>query len=324
MLKNLLFVDFDVDETWSFFKGLNQDNSWVLKKKICNGRRKNRLSNFKRIIAYFNSGRYLFSHVKDYCNIVTWQQMFGIICCFLISFFKPKCKANIYILNFIYKEKKGLIGKWYYSFVKRALCSTQLKKIFVLSSYEIGYYSKLFKVPSDKFVFSHIGLDKKPLFEIRNDGYYLSAGRSNRDYDFLVSFFYGRKEKLIIISDTYKNNKLSDNIIILDNCFNDDYERMVANSFSVIIALDDNPISSGQLVASLAFLYQKPVLASNNPGIIDYVIDGTNGFIFEKSKESLEKCIEALNNPKVYLALINSIEPFSEYNYGCKVSSSII
>ncbi len=320
---NALFVDFDANEDWEFFKGLNQNNDWIIEKKVSNGTHKNLFCNIKRYYKYFSFSFKRFLQRKRYNKIVAWQQFYGIIMCFFLNFFHSKVQIDILIMSFIFKEKKGIKGKIYKWFISKALRCKQLKKIIVLSSYEIDSYSNYFGIPKDKFEFIQMGLDRQIDYPIVKGDYYLSAGRSNRDYDFLVKTFKKINKKLFIISDTYKNDSLTDNIKILSSCFGDEYEKMVANCFAMIISLCDTPISSGQLVANLAMVYKKPIIATNNPGIIDYVINGKNGFIIQKDELELLKVIDLLENDELYSKISDSQMKFSSFDCGNAVLNAI-
>lgn len=316
---NLLVVDSSADEEWSFYKGLNLNNEWILKNYVCNGTQKSKFKELKRYLTYYKVGKKLFKNNDKYSKVVAWQQFFGIFMCYFLSKKKKKSNCEIIILNFIFKEKKGFIGKKYKNFVFTALKCKNIKKIVVLSSSEIEYYSKVFNLPKDMFVFIPIGVDRNPKFESTTGDYFLSAGRSNRDYDFLVESFKKMDGKLVIISDKYKNNNLPSNVTILDSCFGDDYEKMVANCYAMIVSLTDEPISSGQLVVNNAFMYKKPVIVTNNPGIIDYVDDKTEGYIIEKNFDELKEAIDNLKKKDNYKKMSDSIDMYSEYGYGEKV-----
>ncbi len=316
---NAVLVDFEPNSNWDFFKGLNENNDWEIIKCVSNGRQ-SKAQNIKRVLKYVFFPLKIFFKRKKFEYIVGWQQFYALFLCFYLRLFHCRKGPKVVVLTFIYKEKKGFKGKLYKKFIKYALGCKFLKKLVVLSSYEKEYYSSLFAVSIDKFAFCHIGAnEEKKLIEQKGD-YFVSAGRSNRDYDFLVNYFIKHQEhELYIISDRYKNKNITKNIHILDNCFNLEYEKMVANSFAVIISLYDEPISSGQLVALRAFKYKKPIIATNNSGITDYVLDNENGFIIEKQEESLDSAIKKLLDEQVYKRISNSHITFSNREYGRQI-----
>lgn len=207
------------------------------------------------------------------------------------------------------------------AFIQKAFKYKGLESVIVLSSYEAEYYSRLLSVPKKLFSFCHMGLNLDiTKITISKGDYFVSAGRSNRDYKFLISCFEKLPFlKLIIVCDTLSVKKLPENISILTKCFGNDYHQLISNSFSVIISLDDNPISSGQLVALEAINLHKPIIVTKNPGIEDYVKNGINGLVINKDFDSLNKAINRLENPEEYKLLSSSHIIFTEENYGEEV-----
>ncbi len=317
---NCILVDFETPKSWDFFEGLSKEENWEIIKSISNRKQKG-ISNIERILKYIFFPFKVFLRKKKYSKIVAWQQFYGLFLCFYLRFFHCKKGPKIVILTFIYKQKRGIKGRIYKRFVKYSLGCKFLKKLVVLSNYEIDFYSNLFSISKDKFSFCHIGDDSNKIFDIQKGDYFLSAGRSNRDYDFLVNYFSKHPEiKLVIISDKYRKEGLSSNISILSNCFNEDYERMLASCYAVIISLCEEPISSGQLVALRALKYEKPIIATNNPGIIDYVLDNQNGYVIEKKEDALDRAIINLKNEDIYERISNSKIKFSNIEYGKQVN----
>ena len=327
MKKNAIFVDFDVNDNWGFIKGINlvSKEKYCVEKCISNSKHKYFFQRFIRYYKYFSFSFKKFLCRKKYSSIISWQQFYGLFLAFFLVIFNRKNGPQITILNFIYKKKKGIIGKVYYHFVKCALKYKNINKICVLSSNEIPYYESIFCFLNRKFVFCKIGIDDKSEYEIeaKKGDYFVSAGRSNRDYNFLIDVFSKTKEKLYILSDTYKRNDLPKNILIFDNCFNEDYERMVANSLAAVISLDDVPISSGQLFALNAFKYKKPVIATRHPGINDYISDGIDGFLVNKNIDEFIIALKKLRDPNIYNSLCTNAKKYTSIDYGKSVAQVI-
>jgi len=320
---NILYVDFETNEAWPFFRPF-RESGWILKKKVCNLSQRNVFNSLKRYICYISIGFKSFCERRSVGKFVAWQQFFGLFYCYFLHIFHSKTETDIYILTFIYKKKSGLIGKMYHSFIVKALSVQQLKRVFVLSNYEVEYYSSLFKLDKSLFCAEKIGLDTKRLFEPEKGSFYLSAGRSNRDYVFLVEAFRSfPKRSLVIVCDTLKVDNLPDNITVLTNCFNEDYELLLSKSFAVILSLSDEPISCGQLVLNNAFNYGKPVIVTNNPGITDYIIDRHNGIVIGKNIEDLNDALNWLESSDNYQDISGKSKPYSELEYGHSVFNQI-
>lgn len=320
---NAVLIDFDQNEDWDFFKGLQSSShvKWVLKKRVANGTQKGYAKRVCRYIKYFSFPFGIFLQRKHFERIIAWQQFYGIVLAWLLAIFRIKRGPEVIILNFIYKDKEGLIGRIYKAFVSKALMCQNIKSVCVLSSQEVALYAKIFPVIKDKLYFCKIGgvLPRTNIVSKKGD-YFVSAGRSNRDYDFLVDYFKVHKEKLVIISDTYHRKDISENIIILDKCFGQDYESCLAHSFAVIVSLSDAPISSGQLVVLNALRYHKPVIATKHPGINDYIEDNVNGLLIDKTDESLSNTISILQDDDRYNQFSQNAVTYTEYDYGANIA----
>lgn len=322
---NAILIDFNPPNKWKFFEGLNKNNDWTIEKCVANGSQKNAFRNIVRILKYFLFPLKIILFKKKYKKIVAWQQFYGLFMCFFLQLFHLKYNPEIVILTFIFKEKKGIIGKVYKKFIKKSLGYKNLKKIVVLSSYEIEYYSTLFGIKKNNFCFFHIACDEKAKFKISKGDYFVSAGRSNRDYSFLINVFSKlQNEKLIIISDKYKNENATKNVTILNDCFGDNYENLLAKSFAIIVSLDDKPISSGQLVINDAIKYKKPVIATFNLGIVDYISNNENGILINKNFNDMNEAINKLKNKSFYYKLSNCNKKYSEFEYGRNVLNLLI
>lgn len=192
-------------------------------------------------------------------------------------------------MTFIYRPKKGLIGKIYFEFMKYAVNSERVDKIICYSNTEPQYYEKLFGVKPGKFVYIPLGIGdlKEKLETIPEDRFILSVGKSNRDYDFLVEALKNTSYQVRILSDVYKCKTLSENIRIYDDIFGDAYYQMLSECYCVIVPLQDTHISSGQLVFLQAMMFGKPIIATQSDTVTDYIQDGYNGFVIPKNKENL-------------------------------------
>lgn len=321
--KNVLLADFDCDDDWPFLLALKEKDEWTTFKKVSNRNHKGFFSNLKRVLSYFFVGLHFFNHRFNYNKIVAWQQFFGLFFCFFYRFFHSKNDNKVVILTFIFKQKKGLFGRLYKKIIGYSLRAKCIVKICVLSRYEVDFYSNLFRIDSDMFYFTPIGINKKPLFDIKKGNYFLSAGRSNRDYQYLIDAFCRLfpDDSLVIVCDTFHPYILPPNVHVLSDCFGFDYEKMVAECFAVIISLEDDPISSGQLVVEHSFVYKKPVIVTNNPGIVDYVENGVNGYVIEKNDHDFYNAVKNVKNDIIYQRLYEACKPFDERSYALNVSN---
>lgn len=209
------------------------------------------------------------------------------------------------------------------------ITSGYIKKIIVFSKNEKNYYSNIFNVSSEIFNCVRLGYEDKAKDTVykKREKYYLTAGRSNRDYDFLIEAWKEEKDVLKIVCDIMKMDNLN-KIEILNNCYGDEYFRQLSNAYAVIIPLKDEYISSGQLVIIQAMMFGIPVIVTENATIRDYVIDGQDGFVIDKNNEELKKAIEKLADKELYAKISKNVrkhykEKFSIYVMGCAVGNIV-
>ena len=152
--------------------------------------------------------------------------------------------------------------------------------------------------------------------------YFLAAGRSNRDYEFLRDA-WSDKNNLKIVCDTCKDTDTT-HIKYLKNCYHKEFMQELSNCYAVIIPLQDEKISSGQLVILQAMMLKKPVIVTRNETVKDYIVDGVDGIIIEKDRKALEAAINKLQEPEVYNTIAENArksfeEKFSLYAMGLRI-----
>lgn len=310
--ENIILADNSEDKIIEFKESLEKETNmqWQTCINVSNKLRKNSLDEIIRYFKYFMFPLKIFFSRKKIENIVAWQQFYGIIYAFYCNIFKVKKTNTLTIMTFIYKQKKFL-GKLYFNFVKYAIDNKYVDNIIVFSKNEIDYYSKIFKMPKEKFQFENLGINKiKIKKEYNENNYIIAPGRSNRDYEFLIKAIENEKYNIKIICDELPNEKYK-NIKIYNNIMGDNYYSMLNNAYCVIIPLKDENISSGQLVLLQAMQLKKPIIVTEANGINDYITNGYNGFIIKKSKEELLKALKKLDNPEIYKMI--SDNAYKEY-----------
>lgn len=330
-MESVILVGSDVsEENWTFLKGLEDSTKkkWQIKKCITNNFKG--INKITRYIKFFLMPIHLLVQRKNYEDILSWQQFFGLVLAFYCRFFHVKEVPRLNIMTFIYKPKGGLIGEIYFRFIKYAVTSKYINAIFVYSRSEVEYYAHIFGIPKERFKAVKLGIDDK-YDEYKNDKgeYYIAPGRSNRDYDFLKKSWPKDEQKLYIVCDLENDEKVAENIVIKNNCFGHEYMQLLAKSKGVIIPLQDENLSSGQLVFLQAAMMGKPVITTINSTVQDYVINEVTGFIIDKSKESLVRAVARLDNSTEYNRIsVNArkhfINDFSLYNLGVCVGNELI
>lgn len=104
-------------------------------------------------------------------------------------------------------------------------------------------------------------------------------------------------------------------ITYLNHCHGDEYLRELSNCYAVIVPLKDTDISSGQLVLLQAMMFGKPIIVTQNDTVSDYVQDGFNGLIIDKSKDALLKAVNKLYEKEFYRMLSRNARSCFEHNF---------
>lgn len=318
--QNVVLVDFSVPDKWSFAEGLRNatGSEWTISGISSNRDNGSAWKKMMRYMKYFAVSFHVLKHRGLYQTIVSWQQFYGIMIAWLAYRLNLKKVPNIIVMTFIFKEKKGMVGKVFRSFVYNALRSGFIKKVVCFSSSEPEYYAKKFDLPKELFCSMKFSVeDQAKEFSVSDEGYCVTAGRSNRDYQFLRETWKLSRE-LVVISDTDAGQD-SENIRHERNCHGREYLEYIAHSHAVLVPLADQRISSGQLVALHAMMFGKPVIATENDTICDYVLDGKTGFIINKNEEELTNALKMLEDPCIYQRMSNNARAFFESE--CSVQS---
>lgn len=329
MKKNVILVDKNVTEKWDFKVAIEEQTheKWECEMCISNQYNGSKLKILIRYIMYFVFSFRIFLHRRQYKTILAWQQFYGLVLAFYCALFHAKDVPEIYVMTFIYKPKKiSLYNKWINYIVR----SGYIQKIIVFSNSERDYYAGIFDIDPDLFYCAHIGISDIADTVIRkdiNNKFYLSVGRSNRDYRFLRDNWNSEWGGLFIVTDSYKEPP-KEGITCLNRCFGMDYLQLLANCYAQIISLDDENISSGTLSYLQAMMLSKPAIVTENATVHDYITDKWNGMIINKTERGLHQAIEYLNDEKNYRkicrqARLTYVNNFSEYALGCDIGEMI-
>jgi glycosyltransferase involved in cell wall biosynthesis len=297
MSKNVILIDFPKTEQWKFKEVLNEKTNmqWEEIEAVSNQIRKNKLSNVIRYLKYLLFPLNIFINRKKYDNIIAWQQFYGLLYAFYCRLFHTKKRNNLIIMTFIYKPKNGFIGKIYYKFMNYIVQSKYIDAYICFSKNECEYYQKIFNVQEDKFKFCTLGIEDIKIHNTKTSKQksIISCGRSNRDYNFLYNALKDTNYQLDIVCDECKLES-SSNITVYNNVGVQEFLEMLDKAYIVVIPLQDENISSGQLVILQAMQLGKPVICTKSNTVTDYIINGENGFIIEKDTKELINTIEKL------------------------------
>ena len=107
--ENILIIDSDYEEASGFIKGLEEVTCqcWKVHEN-------NKIYGIKRYIKFFTValGTVFSSSHYEGKMVLCWQQFYGIAIAFFSRLFHVKKRYKLIIMTFIYKPKKGIIGKF--------------------------------------------------------------------------------------------------------------------------------------------------------------------------------------------------------------------
>lgn len=301
--KKLILVGNTVDADWAFRQGVEDATGSPWDVKTCVINQYNGIKKYTRYLNYFIGPFMLFLQRNRYSHIVSWEQFLGLVTIFFMRLFRVKHPPKMTIMALIYKPKKGLIGRVFEWFVRYTAASDYVHRIIVYSQSEVDYYAETLGIPKEKFATELLGVADRP--DLRSAAaeaqapYYVAAGRSNRDYDFLRAAWPKDEADLLIICDVEKNED-QDNIRYLKNCHGDEYLRLLSGCHAALVPLKSEKFSSGQLVFLQAAMMGKPVITTPNDTVPDYVDEGDTGFIINKTAEDLAAALKQLKDPAQY------------------------
>lgn len=337
--KNIVICDCHSSEVKSLCDALNStDKVFETCSHIANWKRTGKLGEVRRYGKYFAVAFKYFITRKKYNVIIGWQQFYALIYGFFCALFHVKKNNVVIVLNFTYKEKKGKLAGVYRWFMKRCVETGYIDYIHVLSNNYARIISEEFKFPVDRIIVFPFGIndpyekfsalpypDTAPL-----EGYALSIGRSNRDYDFLIRAWENINYPLIIISDTYEGgNRNNENISIIRNVAGEESYPWIANCNAMIIPIDDGTICSGDTVLLTSLAVKKKVVITLPSTLAEmYIVNEENGLCLKKDEQSFKTVIsEVLFSDKYdYLeekARESYLDNYSRYSMGVRLNRTI-
>lgn len=305
--QNIVLVDFPVHKQWDFLRSLETATRLHFHVKWVDGRAS--VPKFIRLFRYITFPIQFFLKRKRYENIISWQQFFGIMLAFYCNLFKVKKVPRIFVMTFIYKPKKGIIGTIYKKWLKYSVNNQYIDHIVVYSNHEKTFYCNELGIDPNKISFIPLSLpdisETHDDEQLKSQNYIFSTGKSNRDYDFLVNSLKGEGYNLHIACDSY--HSINDpNIKVHGDIFDEKMYHYMHNCHCVVIPLKDLNVSSGQLVILQAMRLKKPIIVSNSHAIKDYVTNNVNALIINNTKEELLNALDRIyHDETLYSRLTN-------------------
>lgn len=314
---NVVLVDYNVEKDWDFIKVLESTSAdtWVVEKCISNQYHGSIKSIIIRFLLYFIFPFFIMLKRLKYERIIAWQQFYGLNFAFWSRLLHLKKVNDLTIMTFIYKKKRGFLGIIYHKYMCYIVKSKYIDRFICFSKEECDYYPELFGVPRNRFIYVTVGIEPINTVDIKDEGYIFATGRSNRDYDFLLSVLNGTDYKCQIVCDTLSKKISGRRISVLTDCHGNEMIKRMAHSHCVVIPLKDIHVSSGQLVILQAMALGKPVICTDADGIRDYTSTDTT-IMIPNDVDKWKKALNLLyNDEQLYNKLSDSSYDFYEKNF---------
>lgn len=333
---NVALFDSSEEEAREFIRGLEDSTQlqWKAKVFTANQGRKTKIGNLIRYMKYFYFPFFVFLHRKEYNHIIGWQEFYGLLFAFYCRLFHVKKENTLLIKNFIYKPKKGIIGKIYYSFM-RYIVKSKYVDIFICSSQNFcDYCAEVFREPKERFVYLPFGVnDFTKLVDMSKpaaNDYILALGRSNRDWDFLIDSLANSGHSVRIVCDELHKEDLPDNIRIYNHVWQKESYEFIRNCRFMVIPILNGRIVAGETVLLQAMSFSKPIIITEPSCLADdYVTDGKTGLVVPKKKEALLEAVERLfGDDALYWEISGNCRKLYEdkhslYSFGVNVGNTL-
>jgi glycosyltransferase involved in cell wall biosynthesis len=236
------------------------------------------------------------------------------------------------ILNaFIYKQRKNkLHAAFRYWFTRFTLATAD--RVICYSQRETEWYKDYFNYKDGKFIFLPFGVDTPKLDKVpkqKTGNYILSAGSSNRDYRTLIQATQNMPIEVHIIAKKLNLNtlKIPGNFKVQYDIYGEEFYKSIDRSKIIIVPLNDEKISSGQMVLLESMYMGKAVIVTRNWGTEDYVNDGHDAiFVSPHNADELKQAISRLLNDPERIddigknARISVIEKYNVKNFAEQVA----
>lgn len=229
-----------------------------------------------------------------------------IVGCLLARWLLRK-RIGIILIGFIYTPRKSVwltrLRRLYFR-----LILSRIDGVVCYSKFEKEYFPTLLGLADVKFESTLFGgnfaAPKDVLIPDANEPrYWVSAGRSGRDYALLCQAVKDLPISLRIICDSehaLQGVDVPHNVTLLRSCYRKEYVRQLVNAEGVILALKDEKLSSGQMVLIDAMALGKLTIITRTVTSGEYGEHMKNCyFIRPDSVEEIQNAIEVCSKPEI-------------------------
>jgi len=302
-----ILYDFHVDHH-PFTRALrNRHDGAVVERGVKHVSGHHTSAKIRQKLASFSAVLHALWYWKQYRAIICWQQDIGLVLAACARLLGKDDAPKIHILTFIAptRRRKGIVRKA----IGFALGARQTASIICYGRDEEALYRQAFPEGGTRYARlmlseEYPGIERFPATRGEE---YVAAGRSNRDYAFLIQYFASRPHlPLLIINDDPTLKADAPNIQIARGVYRDEYMRLISSARALIIPFADPTISAGQMVFLHALQLGKPAICTRSACLADYLEDGVNGIAIEKTEKALDAAITRLEDPLIYEQLSRS------------------
>jgi glycosyltransferase involved in cell wall biosynthesis len=217
---------------------------------------------------------------KPRADAVIVNSHFDLLAFGLVGWFVRGALPKLVLRGFIYTETgSSMLASLKHRYYRMVLRNADI--IVCHSQLEIENNNRLFPDCAGRFVFypyaMHVAgatgfvdatIERKTI---------VSAGRSGRDYALLAKAAADIDADVNIICDQFPQalrGELPANVRVLSNCYRDCYFEQLVDCRFVVVPLQVDDISAGQMVLIQAMALGKPTVITRTATTADYIYDG--------------------------------------------------
>jgi glycosyltransferase involved in cell wall biosynthesis len=284
-LKILILVNWKEEGKWCFLRSLNPQvaRTAVVQPVSFKGAIAGKLNNISKYLSDFYVPVLALIQRKHFDVTLSWQMRLGICYGILKRIFHSR-KPPIHIIQDFHIDLTR--KRWFYRFriYVLKLAIPGIDYFFCTSTEEEAIYSKMFKIPPDRFVFLPL-VESPDNFEAPSQperDYIFSFGNSDRDYDTLIRAVSSLNIKTYILSQKYKPQAPVPAHVVIISDFLSEKEKIqwVLCSRIVVLPLIDYHVSAGQISMLEVMSLAKPLIITENMATKEYAVHEESAMFF--------------------------------------------
>jgi glycosyltransferase involved in cell wall biosynthesis len=220
---------------------------------------------------------------RSYDWVITWQDGFATFWFGAVRrLLGPRAPRHA-VIEFLTRERgPSLYDRMKYAFMRFALGRVDL--VVCSARAEIAYYIEHLGLRPGQTAYVPLYGDPQWLNEsaaAASEPFVLSAGRTLRDYDTLLTAIEGTGLQLVVVTSPrcMARAEVPQGVELVYDVPQEELLDLMKRARLVALPLQDTAISAGQRVLVMAMALGKCCIASRTAGTIDYVSDGEDGVL---------------------------------------------